>query len=247
MRTARLAGGALVASGVLAVVLPLGSSATAAPAARLGLSTDGVGPWTSSLSEPVFDDSRWVPGDVATGEFWARNQSSDAAEIQLVVLPKDGHLRASGDLDVQIRADDEAWQPLTTEWTAPRPLAAGAKARVQVRAALAETASNADQSLHFAFDVRTRLTQVTGTEPTEPAPTTPGPTAEPSPRPTVASPTSAVRPEDRTETAPTREGSLPSTGAELPAWLLPAGIGASITGLWLALGARRNREESDAS
>jgi LPXTG-motif cell wall-anchored protein len=91
------------------------------------------------------------------------------------------------------------------------------------------------------------LTQVTGTEPTEPAPTTPGPTAEPSPRPTVASPTSAVRPEDRTETAPTRDGSLPSTGAELPAWLLPAGIGASITGLWLALGARRNREESDVS
>lgn len=246
MKSVRTAAGALGAAVMLAVMVPLGSSAASAPAARLGLSADGVGPWTSTLTEPVFaDDTRWVPGDAQTGEFWARNQSSDAAEIELVILPRDGALHASDDFDVQIRTDGEAWQPLSTAWTAPRPLAAGATARVQVRAALSETASNADQAQHFAFDVRTRLTQVTGTEPTT-GPAT-EPTTEPTARPTAASPTSAVAPGDRAETAPARDGSLPSTGAELPSWLLPAGIGASTTGLWLALGARRNREESDVS
>ncbi|MFO6453833.1 MULTISPECIES: LPXTG cell wall anchor domain-containing protein [unclassified Aeromicrobium] len=245
MRAVRTGAGALGAAVMLAVMLPLGSSAASAPAVRLGLSADGIGPWTSTLTEPVFDDdARWAPGDVRTGEFWARNQSTDATQIQLVIMPKDGDLHASGDLDVQVRTDGDAWQPLSAAWTSPRPLAAGSTARVQVRAALSETAPNADQAQHFAFDVRTRLTQVTGTEPTDPTPT---PTTAPTETPTAQSPTSENAPDDRVESSPTRDGSLPSTGAELPSWLVPAGIGAAITGLWLALGARRNREESDAS
>ncbi|MET1132444.1 MAG: hypothetical protein ABWX60_03360 [Aeromicrobium sp.] len=231
----------------LALTVSRPSSATAATSPdQLGLSVDGTGPWTTSLTEPLFGaGARWVPGDMETGEFWARNQSQDSSELRVVVEPRLDELHAAGDLDLQIRTDSDPWRPLTTAWTSPRPIPAGAKARIQIRASLTGAATNAAQTLAFSFDVRARLNYVAGsaTSPTPaPAPST-SPTDAVTERPESQTPTDA---EDRDARVIAPRDSLADTGAGHPAWLLPAGVGATITGLWLALAARRrNEEESD--
>ena len=227
----------LLAMGLLLTVLGL-SAATArtGTADPLGLSADETGPWTSSLTEPLFGAGmRWVPGDVETGEFWARNQSHDSGELRVVVVPQLDGLH--DDLDLQIRAGSDAWAPLTTTWTTPRALPAGSTTRIQLRAELKGTATNAAQTLAFSFDVRARLDYAVGTDPTP----TVGPTDA-----VTTPPGSQPRPDtqvtDARAVAP--HGSLADTGAGTSAWLLPVGLGATITGLWLALGARR-REKRD--
>lgn len=239
----------------VAVAVPASALAADPAPSRLGLSSTEQGPWSTSLGAPLFDPSvRWVPGDSVTTGFWARNQSTDSTEFRITLLPQARSLMDSGDFDVRIRAgEDDRWQPVRSAWTAPRPLAAGEKMNIQIRATLHETADNAAQTLEFAFDIRTRLTYQ-------------GPVVAPSPRPTPQPTTSATpappsggagaadgsRPsddeaasaeEDRVA-APTH-GALAGTGADQPAWLVPLGAGALITGLWMALVARHRREKKE--
>jgi len=237
----------------VSLVLVVPAVATAAddpttPTSRLGLSMDENGPWTTSLGTPLFDpDFRWVPGDRIVSGFWATNLSTDSAEFRISLLPRVTALLDSGEFQIEVRADDDRWQPIRTAWSAPRPLAAGEKMHIQIRAELPESASNATQTLAFGFDLRTRLTYQ-------------GPVATPTPRPTPAAPESgdddvsrdgegaAAKDADAETPASPNHGSLAGTGADQPAWLPPLGFGALITGLWLALAARRRSdEESDAA
>ncbi len=199
---------------------------------ELGLSNDGS-TWNGTL-EPLFDSStRWVPGDTREATFHARNQSSDGAEFSVVLVPKISDLYDTGLLQIQARADGGDWTELGTSWTSPELLAAQDSTQIDVRATLLPNAENPTQALTFSFDVGVRLTY-TGPN-TTPTPTTP------------SEPTSGAGDEnddnDDNDGAKPAEGSLAGTGADYPSWLLPAGFGALITGLWLALAARRRHDD----
>lgn len=245
---------AAVTSLVLVVPTPAVADDSTSP---LGLSMSENGPWTTSLSTPLFDpDMLWVPGDTVTSGFWAANRSDDTTEFRITLLPWQQALMSTGEFEMRVRSGDDRWEPIRSAWTAPRPLAAGEKMHVQLRATLKETASNATQTLAFGFDIRTRLTyQVPVVVPT----TRPTPAPSPTPTPGPGGTEELQGPEkDTNDTgandAPAgtpreiKNGSLAGTGADQPSWLPPVGFGALITGVWMALAARRrDRRESDAA
>lgn len=239
---------AVLASLALVVPTPAVADDTTSP---LGLSMSEEGPWTTSLTTPLFDPAmRWVPGDTVTSGFWAANRSSDTTEFRITLLPWERALMNSGDFELRVRSGDDRWEPIRTAWTAPRPLAAGEKMHVQLRATLHETATNASQSLVFGFDIRTRLTyQVPVVVPTIRPTPAPGPTPTPGDGHEVTEPSDGG-PDDATNGGPRElsRGSLAGTGADQPSWLPPVGFGALITGVWMALVARRrDRRERDAA
>lgn len=238
---------------LLAAPVPALAADPTTPVSNLGLSMHEEGPWTTSLGSPLFDpDARWVPGDSVTTGFWAMNRSTDSTEFRITLLPQAQSLLTSKDFEVRVRAGEgDAWQPVRSSWTAPRPLAAGEKMNIQIRATLHETATNPAQQLEFSFDLRTRLTYQGPVVPPSPRPTT-APTTEPAdpegesgasaPQDPSTGGSAAIAVEDADVEGP-RDGWLPGTGADLPAWLVPLGAGAVITGLWMALVARRRPEE----
>jgi len=242
-----------------AVPAPALAADPTTPGSNLGLSLHEEGPWTTSLGSPLFDpDARWVPGDSVTAGFWAMNRSSDSTEFRITLLPQVQSLLSSKDFEVRVRAGEgDTWQPVRSAWTAPRPLAAGERMNIQIRATLHDTAANATQRLAFAFDLRTRLTYQGPVVPPSPRPT-PTPTAAPAdpgagdgdgasdPQDPATDDAAAIAIED-TDVAGTRDGWLPGTGVDQPAWLVPLGAGALITGLWMALVARRRPEEGKTS
>lgn len=233
----------------LLVVAPLSASATTPSPDRLGLSTSQDGPWSSTLDTPLFDpDLRWVPSDSETVGFWARNQSTDSTEFRITVVPQVQSLIDSGEFDVRMRADDGDWEPMRTAWAAPRPIAAGEQINIQIRASLPSTATNVSQILAFGFDIRTRMTYQGPAVPPSPTPTTP-----PADVDGTDEPRDPADPRDRTESDAARDerddnnpvshGALAGTGANQPGWVLPVGAGALITGIWMAVAARRRAEE----
>lgn len=246
----------VVAALVLLAVVPAPALAAdpTLPGDQLGLSAHEQGPWTSTLATPLFDpDVQWVPGDSLTAGFWAMNRSSDSTEFRLTLLPSAQSLLSSDDFEVLVRAGEgDRWQPVRSAWTASRPLAAGERMNVQIRATLRDTAPNAAQRLAFAFDLRTRLTYQGPIVPPSPRPT-------PSPTPTSPSPSAGAGqdgPTDGSGEGPAKEqdapsglgaaaGVLPGAGSDQPAWLVPVGTGALLTGLWMALIARRRPMEDN--
>ena len=223
------------------------------PTDRLGLGTSETGPWATSLSAPLFDPTfRWVPGDTMTSGFWAYNRSSDSTEFRITLLPHERALLDSGEFEMHVRAGDDRWEPVRSAWAAPRPLAAGEKMHIQVRASLPASASNATKTLAFGFDIRTRLTyQAPVVAPTvRPTPTptpTPGPQDDAAGDDEPGTGAGAADGDDPTAARPApNDGSLAGTGASQSAWVAPLGLGALITGLWLAAAGRR-RGESDAA
>lgn len=153
-------GRSLVLALALALVLPAPAhAADPAPSNALGLSWTQDGPWTANLVDPLFSSTdRWVPGDVETAGFWARNLSDDATEFRVRVIPHATELATTGDLDLQVRADGSAWDPLGQSWSSPITLPAGDRTHVEIKAALPAASTNASQGLAYSFDVRAHLT-----------------------------------------------------------------------------------------
>lgn len=230
---------------VLALVLATGAPARAN--GELGLSNDGV-TWNGSLA-PLFDAStRWVPGDARQSGFYARNQSTDGADLKVTLVPKVTDLYDTGQLRMQARLQGGDWTDLGTGWTSPEWLAAGESTRIDVRATLLPGALNETQTLAFDFDVAVRLTYADPDPTPSPTPTPSEPTTgSGSGTGTDTSPGVAHESTDDTASAPASDGFLPGTGADGPAWLLPAGAGALTIGLWLALAARRRTEDDEES
>lgn len=219
----------------LGLVLALPGSAHAAD--ELGLSNDG-NTWNGALT-PLFDSSvRWVPGDTRAADFYARNQSGDDADFRVRLVPEIRDLYDTGRLEMLARADGGDWTAIGSDWTSPEVLAAGDSTRIEIQATLLPAADNSTQALSFSFDVGVQLTY-TGPD-TTPTPTTPTPT-------TPSEPTGGAGDEnDSNDEAQPAEGSLAGTGADYPAWLLPAGFGALITGLLLAFVARRRNDDEES-
>ena len=88
---------------IVIVAAILLAAAPAIAADEVGLSSDGVS-WGSALSEPLFDPAfRWVPGDRETASFWVRNESSDAALLDVAILGSSvDALMETGDLSVTV-------------------------------------------------------------------------------------------------------------------------------------------------
>lgn len=239
---------------VVGVVLVVPATAVADPTVptdRLGLGTSETGPWGTSLSSPLFDPTlRWVPGDTVTSGFWAFNRSGDSTEFRITLLPHERALLDSGEFELHVRADDDRWEPVRSAWSAPRPLAAGEKMHIQVRASLPAPASNATKTLAFGFDIRTRLTyQAPIVAPTvKPTPTpTPRPQDDAGGDDQTGAGAGAVEGDDTTSARPApNDGALAGTGASQSGWVAPLGLGALIAGVWLAAASRR-RGESDAA
>lgn len=145
----------------LAVMLPAPTHAEEpAPGNALGLSTTQEGPWTGALDQTIFTSpALWVPGDVETAGFWARNQSSEPTEMRVKVSATSRQLVKRGDLTLQVRADGGPWGRLSAgTWSTPHALASGDRTYVEIRATLPASSPNASQGLELAFDVKARLT-----------------------------------------------------------------------------------------
>lgn len=230
---------------ILVIGLPLAAHAEdPAPSNALGLSRSESGPWAPKLAEPLFDPTdRWVPGDVQTAQFWARNQATDSTELRILVIPRVQDLIESGELDAEIRTDGGAWEALTTTWTPPISLAPGQKSLIEIRAELPRPATNGSQALTFSFDIRARLTY-TGPDTSATPKPSPSPTQTPGPGDVGDTGNDENKPDDPDGA---EDGNLSSTGASHPTWLLPLGLGALATGIGLAMAARRRNDDCKES
>lgn len=267
-------GRVLVPALALAIVLPApAQAADPAPTHPLGLSAAPNGPWTTNLTEPLFSSAAlWVPGDAETAAFWARNQSTDDTEFRVQVTPQIEDLASSGQLDLRVRADGGAWEPLSPTWSSPSSLSPGERTHVEIRATLPASSTNASQGLEFSFAVRARLTS-TGAgydRPPAPVPTpssVPAPVPSPSSVPLPTAPTSDAVPaplpgagSPSTTTRTPDDGDLTPAPAPDPApdaaaplddgvdqgFWLPALVAALTAGFWLVMLVRRRNDESEA-
>ncbi|RNL64143.1 LPXTG cell wall anchor domain-containing protein [Nocardioides marmoriginsengisoli] len=150
----------LVLAAVAGVLVLAGSMAPAAAAGELGLSSDGV-TWGPTLPGPLFDPAfTWVPGDSEQASFFVRNQSADAAVLNVTLLtgPVEDLIN-SGDLTISAQLDGG---PFTGALTAGShllldnlPVDAGTVHEVTVKIDFDPQSANPTQSqrLDFRFDV----------------------------------------------------------------------------------------------
>lgn len=143
------------------VVLGVGFSTAAASAAdELSLSRDGV-TWSGSLDGPLFDPGfRWVPGDSETATFYVRNESPEAANLDVTLLT--GPIETlidTGDLRVGISLDGGAFASATAAGeyglVDKAPVAPGGVRQVDVRVDFDPASTNESQErrLDLRFDV----------------------------------------------------------------------------------------------
>lgn len=147
--------------GVLAVavvLLPL-PAAHAASGGQLGLSIDGR-TWTRNLTRPLFDPTiRWVPGDVRTASFWARNQSSDPGRLSIRVTGGPAtSLARTGNIRVRVDGRTVALSGSGTVVT-DRLLQPGRRQRVPVSVAFLGSSTNPSQARQLGVRFLVRLTQ----------------------------------------------------------------------------------------
>ncbi|MBO0607602.1 signal peptidase I [Myceligenerans salitolerans] len=163
-RSGATAVGLVLASGLAATALAPAVTARAAqgsPAATspaVGLSLDGE-TWTGGGISPRFTrDLHWVPGDVDTLTFYARNESGSTVQGRAeVLLPDDGNRLAQA-LSFRTRLDDAAWHGSAR--SAPVTLAPGEAVPVSVEVAFAPGSANASQRGRVPFDVRVTMTEL---------------------------------------------------------------------------------------
>lgn len=207
-------------------------AADPAPTGALGLSVNADGPWSKNLTSPLFDPAlRWVPGDVQTRTFYARNGSRDQATLRLRLEPSVQDLYDSGQLSVQLRADEGDWSELDTGWTAPDDMSPGDITQVDIRVEFVNPGyvNNAAQELVFVFRVLTHLTYQ--------GPDKPEPSSSTSP--------TLVDGEDRANAGFGGPANIARTGGGLPEWVIPSGFGAIVTGFVLLLLVRRKKDEEE--
>ncbi len=132
---------------------------------QLGLSRDGVH-FATSLDRPLFGaEARWVPGDVRTASFYARNQSTDGAALAVDLERAVREALLDTDfLAVSARADDGAWVRLDQAgrhdlagFGDSRPIVAGQQVKVTVRAAFSPQAPNSTMKLATDLSFHVRL------------------------------------------------------------------------------------------
>ena len=145
---------------VAGLMVLAGSMAPASAAGELGLSPDGV-TWAAALPGPLFDPAfSWVPGDSEQASFYVRNQSADAAVLNVTLLtgPVED-LIDSGDLKISVRLDNG---PFTSAITAGShllldnlPVDSGTVHEVTVQIDFDPQSTNVTQTkqLDFRFDV----------------------------------------------------------------------------------------------
>lgn len=144
----------------------LGLAGPASASGELGLSPDGVH-WASSLPAPLFDPAfRWVPGDSQVASFYVRDQSTDAAVLDLTMLTGPVQtLIDTGDLTVGASVDGGAFTDVKTPGTHllihQVPVAAGAMHKINVRITFDPASTNASQSRELDLDFTVTLTQAT--------------------------------------------------------------------------------------
>lgn len=99
---------------VTSVLLASPAQVSAADAgAELSLSRDGR-TWTSSLAEPLFDEStRWVPGHSESARFYVRGNGGTPGDLLVDVISSAADpLLASGDLRITARGGGGDWRPV---------------------------------------------------------------------------------------------------------------------------------------
>ncbi len=154
-----------------AVALGLvGLAGPASASGELGLSPDGVH-WSSSLPGPLFNPVfRWVPGDSQVSSFYVRDQSTDAAVLDLTMLTGPVQtLIATGDLKVGASVDGGAFTDVNTP--GPNvlihqvPVAAGATHKINVRITFDPASTNQSESRELDLRFTVTLTQATVVRP----------------------------------------------------------------------------------
>jgi len=147
-----------------ALALILGTVTPAVAANELGLSADGVH-WGNSLPGQLFDPSmRWVPGDSETRTFYVRNQSKDAAvlDVTLVTGPVEA-LIETGDVSIGVRVDNGVFESANTSGThvlaSQVPVARGQRHRIDVRVAFDPASTNASEAKRLRLRFNVRLSQ----------------------------------------------------------------------------------------
>ena len=210
-------------------LLGLVATGPAHAAGELGLSPDGV-TWSSALPGPIFDPAmRWVPGDVETGVFYVRNQSTDPGVLDLTMLASQvTDLIDTGDLTVAARVGAGDWTTVGTagphELIAPTQVPAGAVRRIAVRVTFDPASDNQSQDKALDLRFRVRLSQdssVSGPE----QPQGGGGTGVDAPGPGNG------------------DNDLPNTGSGIHPWMF------LVSGLSIALGvvlARRSSKKEEA-
>lgn len=147
-----------------ALALLVGTHTPAFASNELGLSSDGVH-WGNSLPGQLFDPAfRWVPGDSETRTFYVRNQSKDAAvlDVTMITGPAEA-LIDTGDLKVGVRVDNGAFESATTSGThvlaSQVPVARGQKHRIDVRVDFDPASTNLSETKRLRLRFNVRLTQ----------------------------------------------------------------------------------------
>ncbi|GAA1848886.1 hypothetical protein ACFFOM_17095 [Microlunatus capsulatus] len=221
----------LALAAVLVAATPVPSASASGPG--LELSEDGRR-WSATLRRPLLDPARlWVPGDRVDARFWARNQSTEPARLDLAVTG------AGDDLLLGGLVTSTAVEGRAVPAGAATLLPPGRAVPVRVRVELPASTGNDQQLLAARLVLHVRLAATAGVggegaeqppEPGGPDPAAPEPDA-PADRGGPADPggpgdrTDQGRPADRPDAdpAPSRgaAGGLATTGgAPLAAVLL---------------------------
>lgn len=154
----------VVTTALLGVVGPASASG------ELGLSPDGVH-WASTLPSPLFDPAfRWVPGDSEVASFYVRDQSADAAVLDLTMLTGPVQtLIQTGDLKVGASVDSGAFTEVNTPGTHELihqvPVAAGATHKINVRITFDPASTNQSESRELDLRFTVTLSQATNVRP----------------------------------------------------------------------------------
>ena len=217
----------LAALALAAALTGAGPAAPASAAGELGLSPDGV-TWSTALPGPIFDPAfRWVPGDVETGVFYIRNQSSEAGVLDLTMLGGQvTDLIDTGDLTVETRVGAGAFTAVETAGphllVEAAPVPAGGVRRIAVRVSFDPASTNESQDMALDLRFQVRLSQDSS----------------------VAAPTDPSGDGDGGDDVAGPGGDLPATGSGVHPWMF------LVSGLSIALGvllARRSSRGRKAS
>jgi hypothetical protein len=122
--------------------------------------------WSDDLNRPLFDqDLAWVPGDERTSRFYARNQSGDAATLEVTVRVDQDRGLVDRDAFRMAVQGAGGWQRVDFDSSQPSirmALAKGAVQPIDVRIRLLPSARGAAMDRSLSFTVQVRLTQKDG-------------------------------------------------------------------------------------
>ncbi|MFY0408470.1 hypothetical protein [Solicola sp. PLA-1-18] len=233
--------------GLLVVLLVVGVPGVArgADGDRVALSLDGR-TWSSSLDRPVLSDAptTWVPGDVAAGRLWVRNDGPTAAALSLGTSGREGDALMA-DLQVTVRSGDRVATVRGAGTTKDDlgVLEPGQVTRVRVEVGIVASSRNRTQTERESVSLRVVLTEVVASEAGQGGAEGQDDADDEGAAPPIVDALGSTDP-STAGTAPLTggpSGDLPGTGAPVGAWFVWAG--ALVLGTGAALASTRRREE----